>query len=423
MVPKAPRYVATTVELMDRIAQGGVPKWEMEWESDIEGRYRAGGLPLRADDTPFQGESRERLWQAGWDARHRYPYWLTAEEVRDKGGVLGQIARGVTVRWAVANDGSLIDAGAAQDHGRLRYEEHTVYNSEFIHGLPEHYQRRPWQVWSVNPDEEISVVEDFIKKGLGLKIGLVVGRRERSTPRFFENSGRIDMPGWGLFHGAAGYYRALCHEVVHWSRQRLHGTFDERYTLQRRKPWEELVADFGSAFLLRDLLGPQVALDNHVTYLNHWSGGGGDDALRVLAAAAGAAEGCVEWLHAEAPGHRIADGPAGERVSPLDATRRARRFVAEAEDLRGADYRNNPALIRDGLRLLVVADRIDLGLAEVRNAIVAAAVLTTTGPLRTPIPAEAYLEAVRRDLRGGMERAVVEVHRKWNDGPEGGLRL
>ena len=423
MLPKAPPYIASTVELMDRIAEGGVAAWQMEWESDVEGRFRGGGMPLRADDTPFRGESRERLWEVGREAWHRYPYWLTAEEVRGMGGVVVLPRLGVTVRWAVAPDGSLIDAGAGDDHGSLRFEEHTVHNSEHIHGLPEHYRRRPWQVWPVNRDERLSVVDDFIEEGLGLEIGLKVGRFTRSKPGFHENSDLIEMPAWELFHGAAGYYRALCHEVVHWSRQKRHGVFDERYRLRVRKPWEELVADFGSSFLLRDLLGPQVALDNHVAYLNHWSGQIKDDVPRVLAAAAAAAEGCVEWLHAKAPGHRIAEGPAGERVSPLDATRRARRFVAEAEDLRGVDYRNNPALIREGLRMLVAADRLDLGLAEVRNAIVAAAVLTTTGPLRTPVPAEVYLDEVRRDLLSGMERAVVSVHRRWNDEPSGGFRL
>ena len=94
-----------------------------------------------------------------------------------------------------------------------------------------------------------------------------------------------------------------------------------------------------------------------------------------------------------------------------------------AEGLRGPDYRLNPALIREGLRLRVAADRIDLGLAEVRNAIVAAAVLTTTGTLVRPVPTADCLEAVRRDHFSGMEQAVASVHRTWNDGPSGGIRL
>ena len=65
----------------------------------------------------------------------------------------------------------------------------------------------------------------------------------------------------------------------------------------------------------------------------------------------------------------------------------------------------------------------DPGLAEVRNAIGAAVVVATPGTLRRPIPAEACLEEVRRDRFSGMERAVVSVHRRWNDGPSGGIRL
>ena len=136
-----------------------------------------------------------------------------------------------------------------------------------------------------------------------------------------------------------------------------------------------------------------------------------------------AAEAALEWLYARAPGRRIDDEVAGGRVSLLDATWSARKFVVEAEGQRGADYRNDPALIREDLRLFAAADRIDLGLAEVRNAHMAAAVPTTTGPLRTPAEAEVYLDVVRRDLLRGMELAVMSVHRTWNDGPLGGIRL
>ena len=44
-----------------------------------------------------------------------------------------------------------------------------------------------------------------------------------------------------------------------------------------------------------------------------------------------AAEAALEWLHAKAPGRRIDDEVAGGRVSLLDATWSARKFVVEAE--------------------------------------------------------------------------------------------
>ena len=40
-----------------------------------------------------------------------------------------------------------------------------------------------------------------------------------------------------------------------------------------------------------------------------------------------------------------------------------------------------------------------------------------------PVQAEVYLDVVRRDLLRGMELAVMSVHRTWNDGPPGGIRL
>ena len=99
MVPRDPRYIACTVGLMDRIAEGGVPAWEMEWESDVDGRFRGGRPPLRQDGTPFRGESQERLWGEGPNRRHWHPYWLTATQARAKGGTVRSWTDGVTVPW------------------------------------------------------------------------------------------------------------------------------------------------------------------------------------------------------------------------------------------------------------------------------------------------------------------------------------
>ena len=422
MLPRDPRYIEGVLEIMERI-EGGVPAWSKEWESEVEGEFRGGGRPLRPDNTPFQGDNLTRLWEAGMRSRHPFPYWLTADEAHARGGVVRLASLGVTVVWAEAADGSFIDAGAGDGEAAThRFEEHTVFNAHTIDGIPEDYKRRPWELWPVHRDEPLPALKSFFED-LGLDVRAAVGWNEGITPGFDENSGRIIMPPWELFHGAAGYYRALCHEAVHWARQVRHDVFDQRYILKLRKPWEEIVADIGSAFLVRDLAGPRAAIGNHASYVNRWMGGIRDDSPRVLAAAAAAAEASVEWLHSRAPGYRTGGRMAGDDSSPLDAIRRARQFVAAAERLRRADFKSNPALIRDGLRLLVVADRIDIGVADVRNAIVAEVVLASPGPLAGPVAPGTYLDEIRRDLRRGMEQAVAAVHHRWNDGTAGGIRL
>ena len=422
MVPRTPRYIAYTLEIMERLAAGGVPEWELVWVRENDGRFRGGGLPLRPDDTAFQGESLDRLRAAGRREGNRHPYWLTAVEGRGLGGSLKHLASGATVRWAVADDGSIIDAGVENNHGHLRYEEHTVFNADQFEGLPARYTRWPWELWPVHRDKPIPAVDAFIG-ALGVDVRPVIALRGDPLPGFQEKSDRIGLAPWQLFHGAVSFYRAVCHEVMHWSRHVRHHAFDGRHTQRDREAWEELVADFGAAFLMRDLLGPQVGIDSQVAYLNRWVVEIPDDAPRVLAAAAGAAEACVDWLHAKAPGHRIEEEAGGERLSVPAATRDARDFVALAERLRGADYWGNPALIRDGLRLLGAGARIVTGHAEVRDALLAAAAIATPGTLQRPVSAEAYLEVARSDAMRGMEQAVDSVHRKWNDGRTGRIRL
>jgi len=91
--------------------------------------------------------------------------------------------------------------------------------------------------------------------------------------RAFYNSGsdQITMPAAGQFENVAGYYGTLLHELGHWTghKSRLDRQFGKRFG-SKAYAFEELVAEFTSAFL-----GARLEIDSepradHAQYLNSW---------------------------------------------------------------------------------------------------------------------------------------------------------
>jgi antirestriction protein ArdC len=80
---------------------------------------------------------------------------------------------------------------------------------------------------------------------------------------------RIDLWPFEAFRDAEGYYAALAHETVHWTRHasRLAREFGRKRWGDEGYAMEELVAELGSAFLSADLdLTPEIRDDHAGLY-------------------------------------------------------------------------------------------------------------------------------------------------------------
>lgn len=420
MVPKDADRIEAALEFMGRIeaaARGErkVGAWTNRWKEDWVEGYRNGGTPIRPNKTPFRGDDHVQLRAMAKGGGFRFPYWFTAEEVRARGALVTRWDRGVAVR---------LEAGAS-----------VVFNAQDIGGLPADFRRRPWEVSPINREAPLSRLEAFIDD-----LHLAAEHRidvDDPTPGLDEKTGVIGVPPWELFPDGVSYCRAIAHEVVHWARRERHNVF-EGWGRELRRPWEEMVADIGAAFLVHDLTGSQGAFDDQVSYVNYWWQVLGEGPHAVMAAAA-AAEASVAWLHRQAPGYRAAPvgtrvleaaqlshGPGrvhGDPMYVVDATKKARQFVREMEERRGQRHERHSAWFRDTFRLLEAAGRIDTGIDDVRNAVTVEALLAGGGV--PPVQAEDYIETIRLALQDELEQAVEEIHRRWNTGlePSAGIRL
>lgn len=120
----------------------------------------------------------------------------------------------------------------------------------------------------VDEADKSKTVDEIVKRH---KIAV---RHQGDQPAYNPLTDRITMPKMGYFDEATAYYGTLAHEMIHWAYRRTNekaklGKFgDEDYAR------EELVAEIGAAYFLREIGIPIVKVEymdqNSAAYLKGW---------------------------------------------------------------------------------------------------------------------------------------------------------
>ena len=92
--------------------------------------------------------------------------------------------------------------------------------------------------------------------------------------------------------------------------------------------------------------------------------------------------------------------------------RDARRFVAAAQDLRGQTSARDAAWLTEAVRVVDMANHIDVDVDEARAALEAEAFLSDPGRPGGPVKAGDYIEEVRRGLRHDIEQVWTTLNRE-----------
>jgi antirestriction protein ArdC len=125
---------------------------------------------------------------------------------------------------------------------------YSVFNVEQIEGLPDKFSLKE-EAQILNPVERIEKLETFFgNTGADIRHG---GNECYWQP----NGDYIQMPPIEAFIDAENYYATLAHEATHWTadKSRLDRHFGQVTRGDEAYAKEELVAEFGSAFLCADL--------------------------------------------------------------------------------------------------------------------------------------------------------------------------
>jgi antirestriction protein ArdC len=254
-------YQTVTDIIIEHLERGTVP-WRCPWQREV-------GIPRNFNTgKPYNGINVLLL-----GLRHQpSPYWLTFRQALERGGCVRKGEHGATVVKVgqFKPKGEIPAATAEEDRSKKRkfLRQFTVFNASQIDGIDfptvSSTQAR-------NRDERIEAAEQLVAT-MPKRPSIHEGARTMASYKMTTDT--VQMPAYGSFESAEGYYNTLFHELVHatghperLNRESLikHDSFGGKVYSQ-----EELVAEMGAAFLGMEV---DIVRDTHeqsAAYLQSW---------------------------------------------------------------------------------------------------------------------------------------------------------
>lgn len=245
--------------------EAGVDDWQMPWHRSGEGLNR----PVNIDTgNHYRGVNVVSLWASAQLRGFSTGTWGTYRQWQNQDC---QVRKGekasLIVFYKELDIERRDDATAETESDTVLFARASwVFNADQVDG----YERDPLPS-PADPATPIDNAERFI-----LATGATIHHGGDSAC-YRPATDTITIPNPGLFLGSATssptecYYATLLHELCHWTghEKRCNRSFGERFG-DDAYAIEELVAEFGAAFLCSDLgITPELRAD-HAQYVAHW---------------------------------------------------------------------------------------------------------------------------------------------------------
>jgi len=244
---------------MDQLEQGTVP-WRRPWQTH--------GVPRNLLSLkPYRGIN---VWLL-LSRPYASPYWLTFRQANDIGGTVRKGEKGTAVvLWKFPDDRTTEDTTVPNDHKHAAplVRSYTVFNTEQC-CLPQSLTERFAHATPLCA-EPITACERIVTNMFDRPVIEHGGNHAYYMPTL----DTVTVPHPSQFVALENYYATLFHECVHAtgisSRLARPGIVDVAAFASHEYSKEELVAEFGAAFLcgISDI-APQT-LDNAAAYIAHW---------------------------------------------------------------------------------------------------------------------------------------------------------
>ncbi len=252
--------------------------------------------PLRHNGVPYNGINTLMLWGAAVEAGFLSPYWMKFRQATALGAHVRKGDKRTLVVYAnTITRTEELENGSEEERTIPFLKGYTVFNTDQIEDLPEHYHARPEPV--IDPAKRIPHAEAFFA-ATGADI-----RHGGNSAHYSGGSDHVQMPPFECFRSPEAYCAALSHELTHWTKhpKRLDRDFGRKRWGDECYAREELVAELGAAFLCTDLdLAPEPRVD-HAAYIQSWLKVLSYDKRAIFQAAAHAQR-AADFLHGLQPG-------------------------------------------------------------------------------------------------------------------------
>ena len=240
--------------------EGG--KWDAPW-------HKAGNLPRNASTkNMYSGGNLFALMLAAEEKGYTTPHWGGFQQWKKLGGSVKKGEKATTILMPKQMFGEEIDPDTGKKIRKSKGVYFTtahVFNLDQVEGIDrEEFLKLPTD--ALTPEQRVGKLEDAIKE-IGATINTGDGSRAYYSPR----EDHVVMPPFELFKSPEGYYGTLAHELVHWTGHS--SRLDRNNMNQFGSPEyarEELIAEFGSAFLLAMFGLSAEPREDHAHYLANW---------------------------------------------------------------------------------------------------------------------------------------------------------
>jgi antirestriction protein ArdC len=287
---RADIYSRITDKIIEDLANGVRP-WMKPWSAaNTNGRITR---PLRYNGQPYSGMNVLLLWSEQMSRGFSSSIWMTFKQALELGAAVRKGETGSTVVFASRFTKSEVDGNGGEIDREIPFlKAYSVFNTEQIDGLPDHYYHRSEPV--LDALQRVEQVDRFFRN-----TGAII-RHGGNHAFYAPGLDLIQMPPFETFKDAASYYATLSHEATHWTApaERV-GRDLSRYTKDKsERAREELIAELGSCFLCADLgIAPELEpRPDHASYLQSWLKVLAEDKRAIFQAAAHAQR-ATAFLH------------------------------------------------------------------------------------------------------------------------------
>lgn len=276
-------YDVVTEKILERLASGVIP-WRKSWRTALPKSY--------GSKKEYRGINIFLLSCDGFTSR----YWISYKEAERLGGHVKKGERGTPViywHWRTEQEiAKLIASGKTTDPAPCIPFVSTVFNLDQVEGI-----NRPEDDVTLTTQNASDRAEAVYNQMVG-KPRLVQGVTAR--PAYSSQFDTVTMPFTQQFHTSDHYYATLFHELIHAtghsSRLARFGNAKHQQFDDVAYSYEELIAEFGSAFLCGVTgIESNTILDDAAGYINEWSKVFRSDKT-ILLKAASAAQKAVDHI-------------------------------------------------------------------------------------------------------------------------------
>ena len=276
-------YEAVTTRILKKLEEGVIP-WRKTWSTGLPKSLTTG--------KEYRGMNIVLLGLAGFNSR----YWITYREAQRLGGYVRKGEKATPVyfwHWRTAEEIERLRAKSKS--GRQSIAPCTcfvsyAFNLDQVEGI-----ERPNDEIPLRTINTIDLAENVIEV-MPNKPEIVHARTVE--PCYNRGTDCITLPHLSQFESGAEYYATLFHELVHSTghAKRLNRFADSEGNKAERHSFEELVAEFGAAFL-RGFTGIEDAGTDALSasYIEGWSTVFRQD-NRILLRAASAAQKAADYI-------------------------------------------------------------------------------------------------------------------------------